>query len=274
MKLRFTTKCFIFSILLFLVFRFLQIAFLTEPETAFLKPQFLWLNILGTVLCLLPTVYTAANNFYAFRCPKQIGKTGVLGAVICIVSGILVATAIPFITFPFVGTFLLEGFIGLLKPLLSMLLPMLGCLACLILAASELLKFKPAKPIFLLLLSSLLYEFITAYEIYTAKPLRVRTVYEIFALTFAIFFFLNLSKANSGVKTTLNFRLVYPLGSLAATFSALATIPEIICSVVGFSNKVASPTVPTYYILGIGIIITYITIASNTIPNTIKIEKE
>lgn len=268
MKLRFTTKCFIFSILLFLVFRFLQIAFLTEPETAFLKPQFLWLNILGTVICLLPTVYTAANDFYAFRCPKQVGKTGVLGAVICSVSGILVAT--PSIDYAFSRAYLLDGFPGILK----MLLPILGCLACLILAAFELLKFKPAKPIFLLLLGSLIYEFITAYTVYTAKPLRVRTVYEIFALTFAIFFFLNLSKANSGIKTTLNFRLVYPLGSLAATFSALATIPELLCSVFGFSDKVASPSVPTYYILGIGILITYITIASNTFSNTVKIEKE
>ena len=266
MKLRFTTKCFIFSILLFLVFRFLQIAFLTEPETAFLKSEFLWLNILGTVLCLLPTAYTAANDFYAFRCPKQIGKTGISGAVICLVSGILIV--IPSVTFAFSGNLLFAGPTGLLK----ILLPIFGCSACLILAASELLKFKPAKPIFLLLLGSLLYEFITAYTIYTAKPLRVRTVYEILALVFATLFFLNLSKANSGIKTTLNFRLVYPLGSLAATFSALATIPELICSAVGFTDKVASPTVSTCYILGMGIIITYITIASNTFANTVKIK--
>ncbi len=268
MKLRFTTKCFIFSITLFLVFRTLQIAFLTQPEVAFLKPQFLWLNIIGTVLCLLPTVYTAADDFYAFRCPVQVGKTGILGAIICTVSAILIF--IPVITFIFSGTMLNGGITGVLR----LLFPALGCVGCVILAVSELLDFKLAKPIFLLLLASLLYEFISAYSLYTAKPLRVHTVYEIFALVTAILFFLNLSKANSGIKTTLNFRLVYPLGSLAATFSALATIPELICLALGLSDRVTEPTVPTAYILGMGIIITYITIASNTIANTRKIKSE
>jgi hypothetical protein len=254
--------------LFFLVFRFLQIALLTEPETAFLKPQFLWLNILGTVLCLLPTFYTAAEDFYAFRCPKQVGKTGILGAVICLASGILIV--IPSITFAFSGGLLLTGAIGFLR----FLLPLLGCSGCFILAAYELFGFKLAKPIFLLLLGSLLYEFIAAYSIYTAKPLRVRTVYEILALVFAILFFLNLSKANSGIKTTLNFRLVYPLGSLAATFATLATVPELLCSLFGLSATVTEPTVPTCYILGMGIIITYITIASNTFANTVKIKND
>lgn len=263
MKLRFTTKCFIFSILLFLTFRILQVAFLTESETAFLNPDFLWLNILGTILCLLPTIYTAAEDFYAFRCPKEVGKTGILGAIACFVSGILILT-------PAVAFLFSENFTGQnIAELLRILFPVLGLAGCVIVAASEKFGFKLAKPTFLLILGSLLYEFIRAYSIYTGKSLRVRTVYEILALVFSILFFLNLSKANSGIKTTLNFRLVYPLGSLTSTFCALATIPEII-GTFAFADKLTNASVPTLYILGIGILTTYITLATNTISNTTK----
>lgn len=264
MKLRFTTKSFIFSVTLFLVFRVLQIVFLTESETAFLKPQFLWLSIVGTVLCLLPTVYTAADDFYAFRCPEHVGRTGAFGAVICLISGIMIF--ISGIASVFSGSLALDGLSGILQ----LVFPLLGCAGCLIIAASELFDFSPAKPTFLLLLAALIYEFICAYAVYTGRPLRVRTVYEILALVTSILFFLNLSKANSGIKTPLSFRLVYPLGSLAATFCFLATVPELLCAVFKCTDRVTEASAPMIFILGTGIIITYLTIASNTFSNTRK----
>lgn len=266
MKLRFTTKCFIFSITFFLTFRILQIIFLTEPLTAFLKPEFLWLNILGTVLCLIPTLYTAAEDFYAFRCPQKVGRTGLFGTIVCLVSGTLILT-------PAIAFLSADQSSG--KPvadLFEILFPLLGFIGCVIIAASEKFGFKLAKPTFLLLLASLLYEFIMAYSFYTGKSLRVRTVYEILAIVLSVLFFLNLSKANCGVKTTLNFRLVYPLGSLAATFCVLASVPEIIGTYC-FKEKLTGATTPTLYILGVGIMITYLTIATNTLSNTKRINR-
>ena len=58
MKLKYTTKFYIFTNLFLILFRLLQILFLTESKTTFLKPQFNVVSVIGTVigvalLCLL-----------------------------------------------------------------------------------------------------------------------------------------------------------------------------------------------------------------------------
>ena len=255
MKLRFTTKSFIISTFLFTLFRFLQIAFLTDSETKFLKSDFLWLNILLTVVCVVMLLYTAANSFYAFRCPKAVGKTGICGAIVGIVSGVLML--IPAVQIMFKSN---------TNPI-SILLPLLGVVSCFMLAASEFFGFSLPKFTFLLPLASNIYYFITAYSIYTGKPLRVRTVYEIFALVFSILFYLYISKAHCNVKPTASFRLMYPLGFLAATFSILSFVPDILALFTGFGNNVTAPSTYSLSLIGSGIFITYLTLSSNKKQN-------
>ena len=258
MKLRFTTKSFIISTFLFALFRFLQIAFLTDSETKFLKSNLIWLNILLTILCLIPMLYTVANTYYAFRCPKAIGKTGICGAVIGIISGI-------FMLIPALQIIFSEN-----PSVFSILLPLLGAAACFLLAANEMFDFSLPKFTFLLPLASNIYFFVTAYTVYTGRPLRVRTVYEIFALVFSILFYLYISKAHCLVKPTTSFRLLYPLGFLAATFCFLSFVPDMLAFFVGFKNNVTTPCTYSLSLFGSGIFITYLTLASNTYKNTEK----
>ncbi len=261
MKLRFTTKSFIISCFLYNLFRTLQIMFLTDSETRFLKPELIWLDIILTIVFLLPVVYTVANTYYAFRCPVCVGKTGICGAVVGIVSGILLTIPI------FMHIFSTK------PSLISILLPALGVVSCFWLAASELFGFNLPKPAFLPLLASTLYGFINAYTVYTSHPLRARTIYEIIAIAFSVLFFLYLSKAHSDVKPEKNFRLLYPLGFASAVFCFTATIPEIVATVCGFGDNVATHSISPFVLLGLGIITTYITLASNTYKNTKKSEE-
>lgn len=256
MKLRFTTKSFIFSSFIFLLFRFLQIVLLTEAETGFLKPSLMWLDVVLTIICLVPFGYTAANTFYAFRCPNGVGKTGICGIIVGIVSGILLLVPA------------LQSVFGGAPTLVTILLSLLGAIGCFMLAASEMFDFPLHKATFLLLLGSTLYQFITAYTVYTGKPLRVRTVYEILALVFSTLFYLYLSKAHSNVQAEKSFRLLYPLGFVAASFCFLATVPDTLALLFGVSEYVTEPCSSPFAIFGSGIFITYITLASNTYKNT------
>ncbi len=258
MKLRFTTKLFVFSTVLYIAFRTLQIIFLTTSETAFLTHELLWLNVLLTVLCLVPLLYTAANAYYAFRCPKGVGKTGVCGVVVGLVSGILML--VPVIKDALFGT----------PTLISILLPALGAISCFWMAGSELFGFELHKAAFLPLLVSSLYGMVDAYSVYTGHPLRARTVYEIIAIALSVFFFLYLCKAHSMVKQNSSFRFLYPLGVTAAAFCFIATIPEIIAYISGYSQNIAKSSTSPFMLLSFGILATYLTLTTNKIKNTSK----
>ncbi len=258
MKLRFTTKSFVFSCVLFVIFRILQIILLTESGTAFLKPDYLWQNVVGTVLCLILVAYTVANAFYAYREPMVIGKTGLCGMIISAVTG---------------GTFLVSALISVVSQTFSIasaVFTLLGVAGCVLFALHEASILSLPEPTALLLLAMWFYNFIKAYIVYTSHPLRVRTVYEIIAMILAIFFFLGFAKAHSGVETSKNFRFLYPLGFAAAIFCFVATVPEIVAVALKFSENVTDSYTSYISLLGTGIFITYLTISTNAYSNTHK----
>ena len=89
MKLKYTTKLFVVVNLIVVAFRTVQIMLLTESGTAFLKPNMLVVNIIGTVLVLLSLGALCFNANGAVRQPEALNCKGVPSAVVASLSGAL-----------------------------------------------------------------------------------------------------------------------------------------------------------------------------------------
>jgi hypothetical protein len=206
----------------------------------------------------LPIAYTVANAYYAFKCPNCVGRTGVLGSLVGLFSGILLLIPVA------------QELFSKRPSLITVFFLALGVISCFLLAGSELFGFCLHKASFLPILLSSLFNLINAYAIYTSHPLRARTIYEILAISLSVIFFLYLSKAHCLVKQEKSFRLLYPLGFLTAIFCFTATLPELISYLLGYGQNLSAGSCSPFTLLGIGVFTTYITLSSNTNKNTSK----
>ncbi len=240
MKLKYTTKVFIVVNLIVVVFRTLQIMFLTESDTAFLKPKLLWLSIAGTVFCALSVAALFSNAIRAVRQPERINCKGTASAVASGITGVL---------------YLISGIsaavssaFGYLPLLVAAVLSAAGCAVYSVAAVNRcgLSKLATVFPIAYWLLTLVL-----SYVYYTEKPLRVRTVYEVLAMCFMLLFSVVFGKAVCSVNPTKNFRLIYPLGLCASTLCIASVLPELLCILFGFKDNVsASPVMSLTLVAG------------------------
>ncbi len=232
MNLKYTTKLFIVVNLIAVAFRTVQIMFLTESGTAFLKPGMLVVNIIGTVLVVLSLGALCFNANGAVRQPEVLNCKGVPSAVAACLSGIL------YLAGGCLGAFA-SGKINTILLASSVAV----AIACTLLTVSALSKMRFPKFAALLFLVYWLVEFVCAYLFYTERALRVRTVYETFAICAVLLFSVTLGKAISGVNPEKNFRRIYPLGLLTCALCNVSLIPEIIAWVCGFGDKVTESAV-------------------------------
>ncbi len=258
MKLKYTTKLFIVVNLIVVAFRTVQIMLLTESGSAFLKSNMLAVNIIGTVLVVLSLGALCFNANGAVRQPEALNCKGVPSAVVAGLSGVL------YLAGGCVGAFSgAKVNVGLLAASFAV------AVACTFLAFSALSKLRFPKGAALLFLVYWLVEFICAYLFYTEKALRVRTVYETFAICAVLLFSVTLGKAISGVNPEKNFRRIYPLGLLACTLCNVSLIPEIIAWVCGFGDKVTESAVMPLSLAAAAIFTGFFTINTFKKSNTI-----
>ena len=269
MKLKFTTKAFIVSNLVFVIFRTLQILFLTESATAFLLDRYVPLSIIGTVICFMLIGYTVANSSLSLRHPDHIGKTGLMGMIIGLITALLL-----------LGSAIYEYSVN--NSVSLALLSFLSAIACVIFSLSEIKPIHFPKAAALIFIATWVLKLIFAYTTYTNHPLRARTVYEILALTLIIFFFICFGKSHSNVAASKNFKLLYPLGLATSTMCFASVVPEAIVTIIDmvfktpwlirkeveFASQITPSSTSPLAILSAGILITYITLASYKRSNT------
>lgn len=259
MKLKFATKTFIVSNAFLIFFRSLQIMFLTESETGFLKNGFTALNVFFTVIAFIIIAYTALNSYFAIRQPLEVNSHGKPTAVAAGISGLFLCISS--------GSLIVNHGIGWKYQLLFSLL---SALCMFLFAASSLFDYKFPKVAPLALIALCLSEFLVCYVYSSEHPLRVRTVYEVFSISTCLLFYLVFGKTVSGVSKAKNFKIMYPLGFVSSIFSFAASVPELIATALGFSEKVSSAAISPFITLGNAIFITAVTLNTFKKSNTVR----
>ena len=226
MKLKYTTKLFVAINIILVTLRTLQIIFLTESTTHFLKPNHTFINTIGTIFAVLCFVALFFNAYSATRQPEKINCRGGLSFAASVILGIL-----------FAMTGSIAAAIGSNMLAFTAFLTMAACITLAISCLAKKFLFFNVSVLFFI--AYWLAEFLFAYLFYTERPLRVRTVLETFAICFMILFSIIFGKVVCGVKTVKNFRRLYPFGLTASTLCILCFVPELIASLLGYSDKVS-----------------------------------
>ena len=257
LKLKFTTKVYIFANALLILLRTLQIMFLTEPQTAFLKNGHAFFNWTGSIISVLVLSYMALNSYLALRQPTEIGSVGVTGFIFYALSSVFFAVG---------GA---SAFVN--RPAFWVLITVTAlssAVICLLFAIGEISDYIFPRPASLIFIACILCEMLAAYKFYTEHPLRVRTVFEIFAICASLLFFVTFGKVMCGVKEHKNFRLMYPLGLISSTLCFASVIPETLARIFGFGENVSSSCVSQLLLMGAAVFISAVTLATFRKRNT------
>ncbi|MBO5746327.1 MAG: hypothetical protein J6S13_04475 [Clostridia bacterium] len=263
MKLKYTTKLFVVVNAIVLVFRTLQIVFLTEADRAFLKTDMLVVNIIGTVISVLSLAALFYNASLAVRQPEKINCSGLFSAVAAGVVGCL---------------YMLTGLLAAVEKTFGwqiiLLIAVLATVSAALMVASALSEFKFPKWAAILPVLFWTGLLVVAYINYTERALRVRTVYEVFAVCFMILFSLAYGKAISGVKPSKNFRFIYPLGLVASSLCMASVIPEAIATLVSKGENVASSPIPVAALVAGAVFTGFFTVNTFKKSNTVHPKKK
>lgn len=258
MKLKFTTKLYLFTNILLTVLRTVQIIFFTD-DNGFLKKGYTVFNILAPVICGLFLLYTCGNALISNRKPKTVANKGWVGFGLSAASGILyiMAGADSFVS-------------GVAGGKAVFLLSLTAGFACFLFAASAVFDYKFPKPCALLLIAFWLAQMVMTYIFYTERPLRVRMVYEIFAVVLCLLFSSTFGKIESGIANGKTFKIFYCLGLAASTLCFVSAVPEFLAFIFTAGSHVSVTAVPVPALLAGGVFTAYYTINSFTIKNTKK----
>lgn len=265
MKLKFTTKLYLFTNILLTVLRTVQIIFFTD-DNGFLKKGYTVFNILAPVICGLFLLYTCGNALISNRKPKTVANKGWVGFGLSAASGILyiMAGADSFVS-------------GVAGGKAVFLLSLTAGFACFLFAASARFDYKFPKPTALLLIAYWLLQLVMTYIFYTERPLRVRTIYEVFAVILCLLFFSSFGKIESGIANAKTFKTFYCLGLAASTFCFVSAVPEFLTYIFTAGTHVSVTAIPVPALLAGGIFTTYYTIntfATKKRKRTISIAEE
>ncbi len=258
MKLKYTTKFFIATNAFLILFRTIQILFLTESNTAFLKNNFIIISIIGTVIGVIMLALLAFRAFFVSRKPikvithnKPVAIASAISSVLYLVGGILT-------------------WINNSNGFYAFTLSLLTAISCALFAIASFTDFKFHKICALPPIALWLLEFILAYSYYTERTLRVRIVYETFAICLVLLFYIRFGKLVSRVSAEKNYHHVYVLGLVASTLCFASIIPEFIAIIVGQGNKVTTSCVSLFSLFAAGIFILAFTLDAFKSSNTIK----
>ncbi len=240
MKLKYATKLFMAVNGITLLFRTMQVLLLTESGTGFLKTGYAAVNIIGAILVIFCLGALFINAIRAVRQPQNINCKGwpsVIVAGLC--AAFYMASGISALAVKQLGWKIL------------IVTSLLAAVMCIALAFSAVSGKALPKGVTLLPIPYWLTVLVVSYIYYTERPLRVRTVYEAFAVCFVLLFTVCFGKAVCGVNPEKNFRRMYPLGFTSCSLCLLCIIPEGIAIIFGMSEKItASPVMPLTLVAG------------------------
>lgn len=261
MKLKYTTKFYIFTNLFLILFRLIQILFLTESKTTFLKQDLKAISVIGTVVGVALLGLLAFRAYFVSRKPiKAINK----GLPVAILYGVSAAF------------YLIGGIITLIyttNGFYCFALSLLTAASCGLFAAASITECKFPKLCALPPIALWLLEFILAYNFYTERTLRVRIVFETLAICSVLLFYIRFGKLVSRVSANKNYHHVYVLGLISSTLCFTSIIPEFIAIIVGQGDKVTASCVSLFSLFAAGIFVSTFTINTFKSSNTIKKEK-
>lgn len=257
LRLKFTTKIYLFLNLLLTLLRTLQILFLTEPGTAFLKDGHAFLNWTGSIIVVLVMLYLAANSYLTLRQPTKVGSIGIPGFVLYALSAALFAIGG---AATFVGKPHFWAVVAVSAPL--------AAFACALFAAGEIAEYEFPRPASLIFIACVLCEMLAAYKFYTEHPLRVRTVFEVFAICGSLLFFVVFGKTLCGVRPERSFRFLYPLGLISSTLCFASVVPETLAGIFGKGANVSASCISQFLLFGAGLFIATVTLATFRRQNT------
>lgn len=258
MKLKFITKLYILTNILLTVLRTLQIIFFTD-DNGFLTKGHTAFNVISPVICVLFLLYTCGNALISTRKPKTVINKGWFGFAASAISGVLYIMA--------GANALVSGFAG---GKAIFILSLAAGFSCFLFAASAVFDYKFPKPCALLLIAFWLAQMIMTYIFYTERPLRVRMVYEIFAVVLCLLFSSTFGKIESGIANRKTFKIFYCLGLAASTLCFVSAVPEFLAFIFTAGSHVSVTAVPVPALLAGGVFAAYYTINSFTIKNTKK----
>ena len=265
MKLKFTTKLYLFTNILLTVLRTVQIIFFTD-DNGFLKKGHAAFNIIAPVICILFLLYTCGNALISNRKPKAVANKGWGGFTVGTVAGIL---------------YIMSGANSLVSGVVGgkwvFIFSLAAGFACFLFASSAKFDYGFPKPTALLLIAYWLVQMVITYIFYTERTLRVRTVYEVFAVILCLLFFSTFGKIESGIASGKTFKIFYCLGLAASTFCFVSAIPEFLAYIVTAGSHVSITAIPVPALLAGGIFTAYYTIntfATKKRKRTIPIAEE
>lgn len=265
MKLKFTTKLYLFTNILLTVLRTVQIIFFTD-DNGFLTKGHIPFNILAPVICVLFLLYTCGNALISNRKPKTVVNKGWVGFSVSAASGVLYIMA--------GADSLVSGVAG---GKAVFILSLAAGFACFLFASSAKFDYNFPKPTALLLIAYWLVQMVITYIFYTERPLRVRMVYEVFAVILCLLFFSTFGKIESGIASAKTFKIFYCLGLAASTFCFVSAIPEFLAYVFTAGSHVSVTAIPVPALLAGGVFTAYYTIntfATKKRKRTIPIAEE
>lgn len=258
MKLKYATKLFICVNVLTVAFRTLQIIFMTESGTQFLKDSFKVISIIGTVVSVLALALLFANCACAVRQPEKVNCRGISATVASVLSGIL---------------YLVSGILATTEQQLGwqiiLILSLSVTAACVLMAVSAATERVFPKVIAIAFLVYWLAELVLSYLSYIERALRVRTVYEVLAVCFVLLFSLTFGKVVSSVDSEKNFRRIYPLGLTACSLCILSVVPEVIAKILGFADKVSQSAISPVALVAAAVFTGFFTINTFKKSNTV-----
>ena len=258
MKLKYATKLFICVNVLTVAFRTLQIIFMTESGTQFLKDSFKVISIIGTVVSVLALALLFANCACAVRQPEKVNCRGISATVASVLSGIL---------------YLVSGILAATGQQLGwqiiLILSLSVTAACVLMAVSAATERGFPKVIAIAFLVYWLAELVLSYLSYIERALRVRTVYEVLAVCFVLLFSITFGKAVSSVDSEKNFRRIYPLGLTACSLCILSVVPEVIAKILGFADKVSQSAISPVALVAAAVFTGFFTINTFKKSNTV-----
>ena len=132
----------------------------------------------------------------------------------------------------------------------------------------EIAEYEFPRPASLIFIACVLCEMLAAYKFYTEHPLRVRTVFEVFAICGSLLFFVVFGKTLCGVRPERSFRFLYPLGLISSTLCFASVVPETLARIFGKGANVSASCISQFLLLGAGLFMATVTLATFRRQNT------
>lgn len=245
--------CFAVSI----VARTLQLIFINEPETGFVKPEYMPVAVVLAVslVVALTAIFLLAK--FSGSHPTGLKKRSVpLAAISFAMAGAIV--------FEIITTVLKQPFY---PAYLILILLLLGCIAFFIMmGSSQISDRKLPASLALILVIYWIARLIVTFMSFTGIANISENVIETGTLCFSLIFLLDHGKILSGVNAEKSMRWIFPTGLMASLLCGLSALPRYILIISGNGSLIHEGIIPTpvYLILCVYIVVFLLNLTSKS----------